>query len=694
DESEVRELLRHTWHPFFGRFGRLREVQLAAVRPIAGGRNVLVGAPTASGKTEAVVAPLTERVFFGRAPEASTGEGPNRRRFPSFGMLVISPTRALCRDLGRRLTRPAEQCGLEVDVKTGDATGVDFHGDPPEILVTTPESLDSALARHPRALRDTRAVVLDELHLLDGTARGDQLQCLLERLRRIVREDLQICGASATLPQGEDLARSYLGPEGHFLQREDDDGRAHRAIEAELIEASHLEQAADVVEESFQRGDDRKLLVFANTRAQVEDLTAILSERELLRDRVYAHHGSLSRAERLQAEERLRDAPSAICVATMTLEVGIDIGDVDRTILAGPPPDVSSLLQRIGRGNRGEDATRVTCLYRGEFERQRTSHLLESASLGRLFTEDVPFRPSLLAQQALSLVFQSPSGWISAQALHSRLSREARRAWTRADCRAVLEQLADDGYLHDIQGDRYAPDAEAEHDFEYGRVHSNIEDVDEVEVVDELTRQTLGRVRFRPSHADKLREGEDLAVALGGKRRKAVRYVDDQLVVRSEDGLEDAQFIATQPPRYSRELAADLAQYLGLDPTTLAVEPLDDGWLLFHFLGTLWGRLFEYMLRRQNLVQRRGSKGAFFFEVRDPPDEAGFDFESREALVEATDATIRGQLGKFVKLLGPGPFDRWVPRDRREEWVRRTLEPERFVETLLDASIEHESVTS
>jgi ATP-dependent Lhr-like helicase len=547
--------------------------------------------------------------------------------------------------------------------------------------------MDSLLCRHPRALRDVTAVVLDELHLLDGTARGDQLRCVTTRLRHVAEADLQFCGASATLPNGETLARKYLGASAQFLQPSADVDSGPLDVDAELVDASTHGHAAEAIHEIFERGEDRKLLVFANTRSQVEDLTAKLTDFEDLRDRVHAHHGSLSRSERLRSEEKLRNAPAGICVASMTLEVGIDVGDVDRAILVGPPPNVSSLLQRIGRSNRDDEVTRVTCLHSGAFEKLRTMHLLECAAVGELFDEDLPFRPSLSAQQGLSLMFQNPDNWIAPGALYERLPPDARERWRRADCEEILDRLQADDFFHPMEGGRYTPDEEALHQFEYGELHSNIESDDEVEVVDALTRQVVGRVRFFQTHEEKLHSGEDLAVALGGEKRKVVRYEDDQLVTRSEEGTEDAQFIASLPPRYSRGLAADFAKFLGLPPQTMLLEQRGEQWLLYHFMGTVWGRILEYVLRVRGYLKKRGSRGAFFFELKKPLEQFSQEFAAPDEVESAIDDAIGSNTGKLARLLGAGPFARWIPDPIQERWVRMAVRPDQLAQTLTHSEI-------
>jgi ATP-dependent Lhr-like helicase len=680
DESTVRSRLTHTWHPFYGRFGRLRPIQLKAVEPVLEGRHVLVGAPTASGKTEALAAPLLERLI---RQLDSTG---TKRAESSLKLIYISPTRALSRDLVRRLRRPVQDCGLSVGIKTGDSADPDLSGNPPDVLVTTPESLDSLLCRRPKTLRELRALVVDELHLLDGNARGDQLQADLLRLKQVVKRDLQICGASATLPNGEALASTYLGDDAVFVHTGSLGDGDHRSIEASLVRAELIDHAAEAIHTIFKETGDRKLLVFANNRRHVEELTAQLSKREILKDRVYAHHGSLARAERLRAEEGLRNAPAAVCVATMTLEVGIDIGDVDRTILVGPPPDVSSLLQRIGRANRQEDTTRVTCLQAGTFERQRVEHLLECAARGELFAETVPFRPSVVPQQALSLLFQNPKGWVAPRPVWKRLPREAREFLDLDDIDAILSRLAEEDYLHPMEQGRYAPDSEALHDHRYGRFHSNIHDDAEVEVVDELTQQVVGKVRFRREQEEKLHDGEELALSLGGKTRKVVNYVDDQLIVRSEEGLEKSQFIGRLPPRYSRGLARDFGRYLGAAPDTMYLEPAGDDFLFFHFLGTVWGEVAADLLRDQGTLKELGPHSAFYVTVDEPP-AAALGFDTHDDLVEAFDDILQSNLFEYVDLLGSGPFAKYVPASILSRWARRAVDIEGLASTFEHASI-------
>src|SRR5689334_17756036 len=164
--------LPRTWPAFFERHGNFTPAQLAAIPALLDGQNILLCAPTASGKTEAAVAPLIER----HCPPLRSRGGPR--------ILYLTPTKALANDLAARLAHPLEALGLTLGVKTHDLSTF-RPARPPDVLITTPESADSTLAAQARAFADLRAIILDELHLFDGTPRGDQLRAVLNRIRRV-----------------------------------------------------------------------------------------------------------------------------------------------------------------------------------------------------------------------------------------------------------------------------------------------------------------------------------------------------------------------------------------------------------------------------------------------------------------------------------------------------------------------------
>ncbi len=669
-EEKARRLLPHIWHGFFGRFGRLTPTQAVAIEPIVAGKSVVLCAPTASGKTEAVMGPLIERLIQGDR-EKRSGRNKQKsalrsKKTSSLRLLAICPTRALCNDLQRRIHRPISDCGWKSDVKTGDSPS--FSDDnPPQVLVTTPESFDSLLSRRPAALRHVDALFLDELHLLDGSARGDQLRALVFRLQSF-RPDLQICAASATAADAERLAFEFAGEEAEVVTATG--GGRDQLLDAHLQVAVTLEDAEIALRRALKAEPGAKILAFANTRAEVEWLAAKLSDLQ-----AFAHHGSLSRGQRLRSEKGFLRASSGVCVATMTMELGVDIGDVDRVMLINPPPNVASFTQRVGRSNRRGGRIQATCLYSTRFDKDRFEHMIACAEEGRLFPEKVAFRPTIIPQQAISLISQNPDGWVSAKALHARLPTAVRRFWTEGDCAKILALMRSEGYLHaDSQG-RYVADVEAENDYKYGRIHAHIENSAEVEVIDEATGRKIGTA----SWTEQDQSGGTDGFVLGGKHRDVTRVKDRQIFVKSSDSDKEANFLSRMGPRYSFDLARDLAAHLGHDDRQLRFMATGDrSWRLQHFFGTLWGRMLCALLRSRGF--RLKKVGPFFADARLSRGKLPRDLGPAETIEEDLQNWLHDGYKQFVKPLEAGPWRRFVPDEMMRRWVIDCVRPQEFAE--------------
>ncbi len=656
-ETKARHQLHHTWHAFFGRFGRLTGAQAAAIEPILDGRSVVLCAPTASGKTEALLAPMLERSLA----ETHSSQ--------SLDIAVICPTRALCNDFFRRVEPPIRACGQTVELKTGDSPGMSTEP-PPKVLVTTPESLDSMLSRCPTVLGQLEAVFLDELHLLDGGARGDHLRALVSRIRSF-RPALQVCAASATAADSARLAAEFAGPAAEVLEVT---GPRDRAIEARMAEALTLEQAASEVRRLMDAEPGCKLLVFANSRAEVEEMAACLADRH-----AFTHHGSLSKGERLRTERRFLNAPSGVCVATMTLELGIDIGDVDRTVLLNPPPNVASFVQRVGRSNRRGESSRALCLYSTDFDRRRFEHMLACARAGRLFPEAVCFRPTILPQQATSLIFQNPKGWVNAAALHARLPTGVQKIWSESDCAEILAEMRRDGFLYADSHGRYVADEPARDGHRYGSIHTHIDADSELEVVDEATGRTIGTANYSPEG-----RAHSTGLLLAGKNRRVTRVRDGRVFVENDDFDEDPSFLSRTGPRYSYSLARDLAGFLGHADDELRfvrVESAQRGpneWAVRHFFGTLWSELLTACLRARGFTVPTTSH--FFSTARRCTGRLPTSLGSADHIEGIVDDFLEQGYRRLVKKLQPGPWRRHVPDTMLRRWVTRCVRPAEFAE--------------
>ena len=242
--NDLRNRLRRTWTPFLSRFGALTEVQRDAIPPVLEGRNVVIASPTASGKTEAILCPTIERILD------------NRRS--GLQIVYISPTRALVNDMYQRLRYPLSELGIQLHIKTGDRV---LFGDTeePGFLITTPESLDSLLCRSPGRFDEVQTVIIDELHLLDSTARGDQMRCLVARVAASAKTAMTIHGLSATMISPERVGARYM--EDPVLVQ----GGESRELDYSIRDS--LESAIQLA----LNENRRKILVFCNSRRAVEN---------------------------------------------------------------------------------------------------------------------------------------------------------------------------------------------------------------------------------------------------------------------------------------------------------------------------------------------------------------------------------------------------------------------------------------
>jgi len=461
NEAVIKKLLERTYAPFFGRFGRLTQIQSALIPTLIKGINAVGIAPAASGKTEAGFAPIVERILTGDKNPLS--------------VLYVAPTRALINDIEKRIRDPLTSLGLSLAVRTGDRP--ELHSKHPEnVVLTTPESLDSLLCRYPRIWKDTRAVILDEIHLLDNTYRGDQLRILLRRLAKWhTQKPIHYCALSATISQPENLASRYFEPA--TVVRTD----TIRGISVRLF--PYME---DVIQFLRQK-KCHKALIFCNSRKNVEELC--LKLRKLWpQDRILVHHASLSRRERESVEEAMRTWGWGLCVCTMTMELGIDIGDIDAVVLCGPPPTPSAFFQRVGRGCRkGAEMLAIGC-YRDEEEREQFEMYSFMAKRG--LVEEVEYMAdiSVCVQQISSLLYGMPGGlrWDEIQDVLLPLCNAH-------ILRPILAHLADSGFIEESLS-RYRATTKLMDMGYKGFIHSNIPQSRDFRIMDADTGKVIGEL--------------------------------------------------------------------------------------------------------------------------------------------------------------------------------------------------------
>src|SRR5437868_4211218 len=434
--------------------------QAEAWPAIQAGQHTLIAAPTGSGKTLAA---------FLAAIDALVRQGVNGGLSDETQIVYVSPLKALSNDIQRNLEGPLagirerlKAQGLpDVDIRTWVRTGDTPQGErdrarrcPPHIVVTTPESLYILLGSESgRAmLKTTRTVIVDEIHALAPNKRGSHLALSLERLAAVCGDRLLRIGLSATQKPIETVARFLVGVGADGVApacRIIDTGH-RRARDLGLeVPSSPLEavMSGEVWIEIYDRlaaliAEHRTTLIFVNTRRMAERVTRQLSDR-IGAEHVAAHHGSLAKEQRLSAEQRLKSGALKALVATASLELGIDIGEVDLVCQLASPRSIASFLQRIGRSGHAVDGTpkgRLFPLSRDELV--ECAALLDAVRRGELDRLTIPEQPlDVLAQQIVAEV--GAREWDEGE-LYALVRRASPyRALPRNDFSAVVGMLAE-----------------------------------------------------------------------------------------------------------------------------------------------------------------------------------------------------------------------------------------------------------
>jgi ATP-dependent Lhr-like helicase len=438
---------------------RLRGLQEAAIDPLLAGQDALLLAPTAGGKTEAAAFPLLSRMAF--------------EEWRGTSLLYLCPLKALLNNLLPRLEQYGGWLGRRAALWHGDVTAAHRRkilSERPDLLLTTPESLEAMLVSvnvdHATFFAGVRAVVVDEVHAFAGDDRGWHLLAVLERLTHLIGRPVQRVGLSATVGNAEDLLRWLQGSgAGSRPARVVAPGAGAASAGAspgrvELDYVGSIENAATVIA-SLHRGEKR--LVFCESRRLVEELGALLRGKGVT---TFLSHASLSLADRRRSETAFAEARDCVIIATSTLELGVDVGDLDRVVQIDTPATVASFLQRLGRTGRRAGTTR-SCLFLALDNRS----LLQAAGLLHLWdrgwVEPVVPPPDprhIIAQQLLALCLQQhrvgdqvwPEWW------------NGLAPFTRQASEVILRHLVEQGYLESDGGMLFiGPEAE----LRFGRRH-------------------------------------------------------------------------------------------------------------------------------------------------------------------------------------------------------------------------------
>ncbi|MDR1178513.1 MAG: DEAD/DEAH box helicase, partial [Spirochaetaceae bacterium] len=511
----------------------LRGIQEKAIGAVlSGGDNLLIASGTASGKTEAAFFPVLSVL------------DPLR----SVGALYIGPLKALINDQFERLTGLFERGAIPLWRWHGDVDDrykKQFLSCPSGVLQITPESLESLLIRHPQKIPALfgalRFIIIDEIHAFMGSDRGSQLLCQIARIEERAGCLPRRIGLSATLGDyGQALRWLGLGSGRKGLLVQEDEGKKRARL---ALDCHPSGDEVSYYETLYEQCRGKKCVIFANSRLEAEEIVNVLktmAAKKKEEDVFYVHHGSVSGHFRMDAERELREeeAPRT-AAATATLELGIDIGRLDRIIQIGPPSSVSGFVQRLGRSGRlsGLPEMYFTSLERTGDDDGAWSlpwALLKTIAVVKLYLEEQWIEPALLKPLPYSLLIHQTLS-VLASLGEQKASGLARRLLSLSpflgvsldDYRAILASLEAQDYIERTAEGGVILGLEGEYTVNNYSFYSVFPDEAEYKV--RHGGKELGTVNFLPEPGSR--------IALGGRywqiesfdRRRAEIYVTEAL---------------------------------------------------------------------------------------------------------------------------------------------------------------------
>lgn len=513
-------------------FGELTPVQKKAIPRVLNNEDLLITAPTGFGKTEAAMIPVLSRLL----------DLHDKGERDGIQALYITPLKSLNRDMLDRLEFWCKMLGLRVSVRHGDTKQSERtrqRDSPPHILVTTPETLQSVLVapKLKDSLSNVRFVIVDEVHELADSKRGVQLSMGLARLR-LKSPEFQVIGLSATVSNKKEVAR-FLSKKCEVVEQ----GLGRRLnIRVEMPESDRPEfKGFGLKQDSRARlglvvdliSKSRRTLVFVNTRFAAESLGHLLSRTEV-RERVAVHHSSLSRDSRLEAEAEFKREASSLkaVVCTSSLELGIDIGEIDLVIQYNSPREVARLVQRVGRsGHRKHLIPKGVIIAGDELDCIESLVIRDKAIAGEL-------EPASVRKNALDVAGHQLAGL--ALDLESIKLRDALKAFNYTSCFESLSlseleavaRLMGNASCFDYDGETVRKNKRTK--FYYYENVSTIRDVNKKWVRNAVDRKSVALLD-ESFVAEYLREG--VSFIMRGSAWRVMAVTDEEVVVEPTQDL-------------------------------------------------------------------------------------------------------------------------------------------------------------
>jgi len=615
----------------------LRAVQVAAARVILDtDHHLLLTSTTASGKTEAAFFPILTELY--------------ERPATGVAVLYIAPLKSLINDQFGRMEELLRESGIPVTHWHGDVAASHkkrLLESPAGILQITPESLESMLINRsndiPRLFGDLRFVVIDEVHTLTGADRGNQIQCQLSRIARLIGRQPRRVGLSATVGDPQLAAEWLSGDSGilcevpalppvalrwrlgleHFFFANAEPDQSDDKKPLDGGENSPLDAGYEYMYDCVK---DKKALVFSNSREETEYLTATLRQiaaRRHDKDNFYIHHGNLSAALREDAERRMKsEEEAAVTCATVTMELGIDIGRLERVLQSDAPTSVSSFLQRLGRSGRRGAPPQMMMVFREEDPLPNTPlpqllpwGLLRAIAIVQLYLEERFIEPPRRKKMPMSLLFHqtlsvlAASGERTPRALAEQiLSMPPFTAVEREDYRTLLVDMVTNGFLELTEEKGLIVGLEGERllrSFQFYAVFKDSEDFTVRATGEQGTAEEIGTITTPPPVGDRFAlagrvwEVEELDIArrlvyvhaVAGKMEVSwpgdYGEIHTRILQRMRRVLaEDTEYPYLKPnARHRLAVARHLARNTGVTEKML-LHLGGRTWCLFPWLGT------------------------------------------------------------------------------------------------------------
>ena len=418
------------------RWKSLNPIQEQAIPIIKDNNDTLVIAPTASGKTEAVLIPIFDDILTSRLEPLS--------------VIYVSPLKALINDMNDRMEKWCESFNLEVTKWHGDVPGTrkkKFIENPSDILLITPESLEvifmnKTSAEKKRIFKNLKYVIVDEIHYFVESDRGTQLNSLLNRMKKYVDHPITMVGLSATVGNPKTVSE-WLKPENPAQIVTDP---SKRPFQYKVFCGSD-----QVIYEQLSKYVGRKILIFVHSRKDAEKYYNFL-RRMLKLKNIYIHHSSIDRDRREESEEKFKYLKDGFMISTSTLELGIDIGNIDVVVQIRPPHTVSSFLQRIGRSGRRSKNQRSIIFYNTDPQIFITLAEISLIDDGHIEDIKIPEKPKdIYFHQILSSIFENGK-MKQGELFNSLKGSYAFSKMTKDDFSAIIETMEELEFVNNNSG--------------------------------------------------------------------------------------------------------------------------------------------------------------------------------------------------------------------------------------------------